>query len=224
MLTPPQRHDLLFLTPEGRELAWLSREEGPEWDGSCWTDFPGVPAICTGRTREGAPELLRVGFSFPRRKNGVRCRLAGWVPLRTVVWTVTPWEAAWGGKPLTGAFGTCFRRLQRAAQTAGVPFGLFGSSALARATGLPYLHPGSDLDILLGAAPPAALERFARAAEEIQRASGVRVDGEVRIDSGRYLKFRELFLGQDTVLVKGGPQPQLLSRREALRALEASIS
>lgn len=208
-----QRHDLLFLSAKGRELARQNGEPGPEWVERCWTEYPTVPAICTGRTAADDPNLLRVGFSYPLRKNGVRCRLAAYLPVQTITRTVTPWEAARSGRPLKGPFEDCFHRLRTAARNAGIPFGLFGSSALARVTGLPYLYKDSDLDILLGAAPPGLLEPFVRTLDDVQRDTGIRIDGELRIDHRQFVKFRELFQDRKTVLVKGGPEPQLLSRR-----------
>lgn len=222
MLNAPQRHDFVYLDAVGRAQAWQNRQPGPEWDDRCWLESSNIPAIYTGRTMPGCSESLQLGFSFPARRNGVRCRFATYVPLQTILRIVTPWETIHMEGELTGGIREGLDRLQATAQTLGIQLGLFGSTALQKVTGLPYLHPNSDLDILLDLAPISALETFAQELERLEGCIGLSTDAELRIQNGQYVKFKELFLDQKTILVKGGAQPELLSRREVWTTIQAA--
>ena len=50
MLNHLERHTLLFLTAAGREEAWSLRSSFSEEDRDCWSAYPDIPAIFTGRT------------------------------------------------------------------------------------------------------------------------------------------------------------------------------
>ena len=218
MLNHLERHTLLFLTAAGREEAWSLRSSFSEEDRDCWSAYPDIPAIFTGRT--DAHGRLQIGFSFPRRTGAVRCRMASRVSAQGAAGAVTPWEAARMSAVQTGLIGDLVRRLKEAAG-AGVRLGIFGAAALQAVTGLPYLHSGSDLDIVLRVSSRRQLEAFWPRVRELESGLGVPIDAEVRLGPRQYAKCKELFSAQCTVLMKGG-EPYLLSRCAAWALLPDS--
>ncbi len=102
--------------------------------------------------------------------------------------------------------------LLRAAPSAAV----FGSLAWQHATGLPYLAPTSDLDLLLTHRDRAESESLLRRIAMIAAAAPMRLDGELVRDDGAAVQWRELFDGAAEILVKrmGGVGP--MTREEFL--------
>jgi phosphoribosyl-dephospho-CoA transferase len=78
----------------------------------------------------------------------------------------------------------------------------FGSLAWEAMTGLPYLTPGSDLDLLWtvenAVAADALTDRIARLAQS----APMRIDGELLFRSGRAVQWREWRSGTAQVLAK----------------------
>lgn len=83
--------------------------------------------------------------------------------------------------------------------------GAFGSAAWQAMTGLPYLHPASDLDLICpgGGAPM----RLADALAALP--AGLCLDGEVLLPCGRAAHWRELARRPSALLLKGHGGPWL---------------
>ncbi len=219
-----ERHDLLELTDEGRAYAWEHRKRSRDEDTSCWREYAGIPAIYTGRTDPADTALLEIGFSFPLRVNGVRRRIGAFVPAEAIRHIQTPWELTAAGESLPGAFGDLLRNLREAAWESEVRLGLFGATALQVVTRRPYLHESSDLDLLLEAGNVDRLEDFMRFLQEEEAKTGVRIDAELKAGQELYVKFRELFYGQKTILAKGGMTPRLLSCQSVWESIRTADS
>lgn len=205
-----QRHDLLFLTPEG--AARLEQEEPlagyPEWTGR-------IPAIlCMQRQRH--PGAWEVGFSLPLCREGQRVRRRTRVEQHEILRAVSPWEA---GENLTdGPWGTLYCLLRRRAAEQRLALGVYGSAALEQITGFSYLRPESDLDLLLSWDQPVsfpgdkeekkgreallAASAFCRFAWQEARKAGISLDLEMRIPGLGDVKAAEWFSGTETVLVR----------------------
>ncbi len=80
--------------------------------------------------------------------------------------------------------------------------GVFGSLAWQYATGLSYLTPSSDLDLLLTHQDRDGSEALLRRIAMVAAAAPMRIDGELVRDDGAAVQWRELFDGAADVLVK----------------------
>ena len=102
-----------------------------------------------------------------------------------------------------------------------ISIGLFGATALQRATAYPFLHDGSDMDIAVRAEEKDDLLSFADALHLVEQRYALPIDAEVQLTENRGVKLKELIKTQGTVLVKGDGTPQLLSHRMAWEAMKA---
>jgi phosphoribosyl-dephospho-CoA transferase len=80
--------------------------------------------------------------------------------------------------------------------------GVFGSLAWQHATGLPYLTPASDLDLLLTHQDRDGSEALLRRIAMVAATAPMRIDGELVRNDGAAVQWRELFDGAAEVLVK----------------------
>ena len=216
------RHDLLFLTEQGRKTAWENRFIPNTEDREPWEQFSNIPAIFRTQRTKTPADWVDVGFSYPLRRNGTRYRIAASVPRMEVIRRITPWEISApvqsGGMPALILAWT----LQETAASMGIRIGFFGSAALQIVTGEAYLHPDSDLDLLLDRAPPQQLQAYLKLTQIAERRMRGRTDIELHIGNGQFIKLKELFQEQKTILVKSSQGPTLVSRRRILESLDAT--
>jgi phosphoribosyl-dephospho-CoA transferase len=118
--------------------------------------------------------------------------------------------AAWC-EPLT--------RLETSSRRLGIVFRVFGSLALQATTGIAYLHPGSDVDLLWAPADRPSLEAGLDLLAAWELSSGMRADGEI-LFAQQGACWREWRGGTARVLVKGIGGPSLVSRDHLLAALD----
>ena len=109
------------------------------------------------------------------------------------------------------------------AAAAGLPCGVFGSVALQLASGLPFCHEGSDLDLVVKMGALGAVERFYGAVVDLAQKSGVAIDVELELPDGAGIKLAELFDGGATVLAKGFTGVRLMDKDE-VRAVDHRYS
>jgi len=192
-----RRHDLV--RADARAFADLLRTR---------PDLDGVPHVADWAAR-GRPLIVRrygpgedrtrvpLGLPLPpaagKRRIGLALPSAALIPLPAPTLAQTREAAPEAWRPTIDALlalGAAYGIVPR-------PFGALLWQAL---TGLVYLAPTSDLDLLWPvAAPPAGfLAGLARVAE----AAPVRIDGEVILPDGVGIQWRELHETADTVLAK----------------------
>lgn len=214
-----ERHALLTLSEAGRRRAWALRGSPRAEDEAVWRTWPDIPAICTGRrTQEG---LLRVGFSFPLLRGGVRVRIASAVPEEALLSSLTPWELPALAASRGGEAARLVREHAALAADCGVRLGVFGAAAMELATEQPYLHENSDLDLVIELAEKERLRAFWEGLKRREE-RGVRADVELRLAPELYCKLTEWMQENSTVLCRGGAKPVLLSRRTLSEITEAS--
>lgn len=218
-----RRHDLVTLAPVVRrsmamevlgDEAWWPSEEVEklrrgEVDGVL---LPGI----VSRQPEGISGLA-VGFSSPFRQEGNRLR--GWtvVPPSSVTLIRDPYQVIACKRCTAVQDLQVFKVLDEAwgqAAEVGLPCGVFGSAALQLASGLPYCHEKSDLDLVVKKGAFEALERFHNAVRTLQRESGIAIDVEVELPDGAGVKLAELFDAGNTVLAKGFNSVHLMEKDE----------
>ena len=83
----------------------------------------------------------------------------------------------------------------------GVEARAFGALAWSSLTGLEYLSPTSDLDLLIAAHEDTDVAALLDGLARIEAGAPMRLDGEI-IRSGLAANWRELYAGADEVLVK----------------------
>lgn len=214
------RHDILRLTQAGETETWMSRQDKRMQDELCREKYPNVPAICTGgqdRLHEGK---LRVGISYPLRINGGRWRISAYASVDTIAQVITPWELVRHGASLPGRFEEAIQELSVAADRNRISIGLFGATALQRATAYPYLHDGSDMDIAVCTEEKDGLLSFADALRSVEQRYALPIDAEVQLTENRGVKLKELIETKSAALVKGNGTPHLLSHHMVWEAIK----
>lgn len=207
-----KRHTLLYLTESEMDFVWAHQQSAFPGLGQLQSKrriFTGLPVIV--RRERNLGSMLPVGISFPMWENGVRWRMASFVPRdRPYTRRVTPEQAAERCRNSDTVYGAFVREAMDAALKHSIILGLFGSVALSVITGLPYLHKRSDLDFVLTTQYGADLNGFAHSLDALEQKYGLHVDAEVALGDGYYGKLRELLYAQETILAKGDERPQLL--------------
>ncbi|VTZ48279.1 Phosphoribosyl-dephospho-CoA transferase [Methylocella tundrae] len=99
----------------------------------------------------------------------------------------------------------------------GVEPRVFGALAWSALTGLDYLSPSSDLDLLFAVAPDADVAALLEGLARIDAGAPMRLDGEIlRLDVGFAGNWRELAAGAEEILVKTIKDVALWPRRAFL--------
>jgi phosphoribosyl-dephospho-CoA transferase len=94
------------------------------------------------------------------------------------------------------------RRLIQLAQHYHVRCGVFGSLAWQRLTGLGYLGPDSDLDLLWSLPHRTHITEFLARVAEIESHAPMRIDGEITREDGAGVNWRELHAGASELALK----------------------
>jgi phosphoribosyl-dephospho-CoA transferase len=208
----PARHDWVHLGEgwEGHLCAPLSAENSQEVES--WRRR-GLPLVVARRQPADSEDDLRLGLALPdKRRVGVHVAAPAAVayagpPALAAALASAP--AAW--RPLLGA-------VARAVDALGVPCRVFGSLAWQHLSGLPYVRPGSDVDLLFAPRRWPAVEDLLAALERLGDPGGPRLDGEIMLPDGGAVAWRELAARPSKLLVKG-PMDVTLRDRAAVAAL-----
>jgi phosphoribosyl-dephospho-CoA transferase len=103
------------------------------------------------------------------------------------------------------------RRLIQLAQQYHVRCGVFGSLAWQRLTGLGYLGPDSDLDLVWSLPHRTQITEFLTRVAEIESNAPMRIDGELTREDGAGVNWRELHAGASELALKSGTGVRLCS-------------
>jgi phosphoribosyl-dephospho-CoA transferase len=112
--------------------------------------------------------------------------------------------------------------LEAEARRGGLALHLYGSLSWQHLTGLPYLHAGSDVDLLVRPGDAAALDR-ALALLAAREGQQPRLDGEVVV-GGAAVAWRELWAAPARLLVKEEDGASLVPRAALLSRLEREVA
>jgi len=197
-----KRHDLLRLSDEGRAFAYkeaLLRNAGVS--GALLHELiieEKAPAIVK-RQSVKSNEFIETGFSSWRIIDGRRFRAESLTPACFIEEVITPFQLT--GRILfkeekTGA-------VLRIAEESGVIAGFFGSFALAAATGRAYVNETSDLDVVIQTGARESILDFCERITREPALKDIRLDIELDIGDGYFVKLEEMFSGQATILAKG---------------------
>ena len=145
----------------------------------------------------GAPAgLVAAGLALP--PDAGKKRLFVLLPPEAIAKMAPPPALINAAASAPPAWGDWIAALLRAAPGVAV----YGSLAWQYGTGLPYVTPSSDLDLLLTHRGQAESEALLRRIAMIAAAAPMRIDGELIRDDGAAAHWRELFDGVSEVLVK----------------------
>jgi len=197
-LDPPARHDWVWLRTEWERglrspLSPEDRATAEEWQGR------GRPLVVARRQPGDADDDLRLGLALPdKRRIGVH--LAAAVMARhTGPLTVS---AALPSAP--EAWRPALRMVADAAHALSVPAYVFGSLAWQHRSGLPYVRPDSDVDLLFAPHHWPSVEALMIALQALEKSGATpRLDGEVLLPDGGAVAWRELAARPARLIVKG---------------------
>lgn len=117
------------------------------------------------------------------------------------------------------AWGAAIGALLEAGAAAGVAPRCFGSLAWSALTGLAYLGPASDLDLIFVADATTDVQQLLAGLEEIAARAPMRIDGEIILaENGLAANWRELVDGAPQILVKSMQGAGLVARDAFLAA------
>ena len=219
-----KRHTLCYLDENGIRTLWTNLESAfpnrrtvRQMHRRC----PHIPEIvCRER---GVSTSVTVGLSFPVFCNGSRCRAASSVPVEAArIRQITPQQILELGVEGSAELSIPLREVRELAVQAHVRVGMFGSAALAVATGLSYVHAGSDLDLVVYPEPGADLPLFAHGLDQLQKRAERAVDAELYLGDGYYGKLNEILAKPKSILIKGDRVPKLISYREVQNMLHGT--
>jgi len=202
-----RRHDMLQIGAAGREHALaVAARMNPSVEGTLLHQviFSCAPAIVKAQENPRG-NFLEVGFSSHLLKDGARIRLKSEIPIVDVKDVTTPFELI--GRT-SGCKHECIRNsLKELAQLAakhGLEAGVYGSCALELLTGMPYILPASDIDIIVKCRnTDADIAGFYDATVQLPNRYGVRFDIEILCRDGSGVKLADLLSRGKTVMCKG---------------------
>lgn len=221
-----ERHDFVFFNRSSIDTiiksarCVLPHAPCEYWDelfeevGSC---IPGI----VRRQENTLPDFVDVGFSSPRRVNGIHYRVSASIPIRDIGEIMTPFKVmqiAQRNKKTPNKHALL--KLVSIAEPFGMCLGLLGSHALQLVTGLPYVSTPSDID-LVAKGPMGNLRDFAFGMMNCEKEFQITTDTEVRIQTvanGIYdVKLAELITAKTSIVGKGIADVKLLHMEDDLK-------
>ncbi|PTV95779.1 phosphoribosyl-dephospho-CoA transferase [Rhodobacter aestuarii] len=181
--------------------------------------IPGIACRPTGPVPKGGGQL---GFSFPIRLEEQRVRAAVAVSVDQVTAGVTPWEVMGLAEMLGDTAHPVIPALSAICDETGCKIGLIGSLAMQVVTGLRYLRPGSDVDIVVRGKALDSLMDFHAELGALSARTGLKIDAEVELSGSIGVKLSELVSSADQVLGKTISGVELISRNRLSEIMSPS--
>jgi phosphoribosyl-dephospho-CoA transferase len=195
--SPPwRRHDLLHVTPD----VWASDvAHCPSLAGvpllRAWADR-GWPVIVRRRAEAEDPDLVPVGVPLPPVAG--KRRVALLLPLEGVLQGSSPPLLRAAARVADPGWRPTIASLLALGARTGVAPAAFGSLLWQHLTGLAYLSPHSDIDVLWPVPADFDVLSLVSSIAEIQRDAPLRIDGEVIFPEGSAVNWRELWNAHQT--------------------------
>jgi len=190
-----QRHDLLRVKPGGwpavlaASSGFHALEVGPRRLVAGWAER-GWPVIARRPATDDGGGGIAVGLPLPPAYGKLRLALS--VPAELVAETVAavPLSAAAASVPT--AWRPQVEGLIVLGERLALRPVLFGALLWQRLTGLPYLRPGSDIDLVWPRPTAKVLPDLLDTLDRLDTAGPVRLDGEILLAAGSGVNWREL--------------------------------
>jgi phosphoribosyl-dephospho-CoA transferase len=192
------RHDLAWLSDGGWHAAMAGAPASHQAVFAQWRDA-GWPAVVRRGDASSSGRAIPLGIALPPQADGVKPRIALLAEPGHVADSTGPLALERVVTAAPAAWQDGLARLCEAAQ--GLSIRVYGSLALQAITGLAYVRPGSDIDLLF--APRTMAELQAGLDLLRSHAASLPLDGELVFPSGAAVAWREwLQAGAQRVLVK----------------------
>lgn len=208
--TPLPRHWRLWVDPAAWAAVLRVRTElADEPYCAQWAEC-GWPLVATSIPLHTPLTLVPAGIALPPAAG--RKRLSFLLPSAAVARTEPPPRLVAASRSAPADWASCIDTLIDVAPDTAV----FGSLAWQYATGLSYVGPLSDLDLLFVHHGREQSEALLRTVALIAAAAPMRLDGELVREDGTAAQWRELHDGAPEVLVKRMNGVALVGREEFL--------
>ncbi|WP_140725679.1 malonate decarboxylase holo-[acyl-carrier-protein] synthase [Pseudomonas sp. Hp2] len=193
---PLPRHTLVWLDPHG---AWQALAPGVQAELRDWF-AQGRPAIVARRDEAAGDNELCLGVPLPPASGKRRLALRAQGP--AVRRHTPPCALADVIAHAPGGWRGALEALAHAAAARGLAPRVFGSFAWQALTGLDYVGPGSDIDLLWAVDDARRANAVVALLQRWEAAQGRRADGELVRGDGSAANWREYASGAAQVLVK----------------------
>jgi len=166
--------------------------------------FFNAPAIVKAQENP-QDEFLQVGFSSHLLKDGLRVRVKSEIPIADIRDITTPFDLMeHAGDCRHERIRNSLEELAWLATEHGLDAGVYGSCALELLTGMPYIMPTSDIDIIVKCRNANAdISGFFYVAAQVSQRHATRFDIEILCRDGSGVKLAELLSRGKTVMCKG---------------------
>lgn len=186
----PRRHDLIWIDRHGAGFDCCGGCEASRWLVAQWiaAGRPFVVARQPSAVRE-TRQTLRVGLALPPQAGKVRIAID--VAANTVARIEPPAALRSVVVRMTDDWRPALSSLQNRSTDAAIELRVFGSVAWQALTGLRYVTSSSDLDVLWKPGSRSQLARGMSLLASWERASGIRLDGEILFGGDSAVALRE---------------------------------
>jgi phosphoribosyl-dephospho-CoA transferase len=178
-----------------------------------WADR-GWPVIVRRRGEAEDPGLVPVGLPLPPAAG--KRRIALLLPPDGVLQRSPPLLLRTAARVADPGWRPTIASLLALGASIGVEPSAFGSLLWQHQTGLTYLSPDSDLDVLWPVPPGFDVLSLVFSIAELQREAPLRIDGEVVFPDGSAVNWRELWMAHQAA----DPTSVLAKTIEGVRLLE----
>ncbi|SHJ97881.1 phosphoribosyl-dephospho-CoA transferase [Malonomonas rubra DSM 5091] len=226
---PFRRHDLVHLSFDGSQAAFqnISHEfrdrEKREYIKQIITDSIEnaiVPGIVRRPLSPLAPGEVAIGYTSPKKVNGVRLQIPTIVHRNDILSVETPFDVI--RRPYKERT-ICLKVLSEAkaeADRLGIRLGIWGSAALELATCLPYTTDQSDLDLNTDSRSLSALNEFYGVLKRLEEKFSIRIDMEITLPQKEDVLIKELFSNSENILCKSPSSVRIVEKTEVIRTLK----
>jgi len=194
------RHQLVRIVPAAWDALLASRR-----------DLAGEPLL-TGWASQGWPLIVRrslpdehgagLPLGLPLPPSAGKRRIALWAQPEDIA-SIAPLPClADAVEAAPQAWRPCLQELLALTQQHGVQLRVFGSLAWQQLTGLTYLGPGSDLDLVWTLPRRERIGQLVAGLAEIESRAPMRLDGELVRADGAGVNWRELHAGAQELALK----------------------
>jgi phosphoribosyl-dephospho-CoA transferase len=189
-----QRHDLLHVAPPAWTAALAAHSLGEVPLLAQWADR-GRPVIVRRRLKSETPDVVPVGVPLPPAAG--KSRIALNVSPAAVIARAAPTSLRAVAHKADPAWQPTIAALVALGERHGVEPAAFGSLLWEHHTGLTYLSPTSDLDVIWSAHGGCNIASLLRGIAQIERVAPMRIDGEIVFPQGAAANWRELHKALD---------------------------
>jgi phosphoribosyl-dephospho-CoA transferase len=208
-----QRHDLLHVAPPAWSAALAAHSLGEVPLLSQWADR-GWPVIVRRRLESEALEVVPVGVPLPPAAG--KSRIALNVPQAAVIARAAPTSLRTVAHNAEPAWQATILALVALGERHGIEPAAFGSLLWEHHTGLTYLSPTSDLDVIWSVHAGCHIANLLHGIAQIERLAPMRIDGEIVFPQGAAANWRELH----KTIGKDGPAEILIKTMGGVRAVD----